>query len=186
MAEVKAETKSKRDQVLEMLREGGYTREEIADALDMTVASVSSQFTYLRWMGNFIIYDEDKVIHLVNQEEYDKWLEEKAANRKTKSSTSAKTPQEQADALDKTIKNQTKQLENWQAKKTKIDNDLEAMPDDDELQEMQAEAAANITLLQIKIKRNNAKLADLPEPADADDIEAEVADDVEADDDDLV
>lgn len=157
-----SETKemSKRDQVLEMLKEGGYTRDEIAQKLDMTTASVSSQFTYLRWMGHFIIYDENRILSLVDQDEYEKWQAEKEKNRKTKS-VSTRTPEEQAEALEKTLENQTKQLDNWREKLVKIDADMEKMPNDEELQDMQAEAQANITLLEIKMKRNKAKLESL-------------------------
>jgi len=165
-----SETKemSKRDQVLEMLKEGGHTRDEIAQKLEMSTASVSSQFTYLRWMGYYIIYDENKILSLVDQDEYEKWQAEKERNKKTKA-VSTRTPEEQAEALEKTLGNQTKQLDNWREKLVKIDADMEKMPNDEELQDMQAEAQANITLLEIKMKRNKAKLESLGDDLDFDD-----------------
>lgn len=159
--QVEVEDKPKREQVLDMLKEAKWTREEIAEALDMTVASVSSQLTYLRWMGNFIIYDENKILKTVTKEEYEQWMAEKEANKKTRTA-STRTPEEQAVALAKTIKTQTKQLANWEEKLVKIQKDLQDMPDDEELLEMLDEANANITLLKIKLRRNKVKQDELP------------------------
>jgi hypothetical protein len=159
-------TMTKRDQVLEMLNEGTFTREQIAEKLAMPVASVSSQFTYLRWMGNYIIYNEDKIVRTATKEMYDAWVAERAANKKTSTRASAKSPQDQADALAKTLANWKKLFASWGVKLKKIDADLITMPDDDELQELRDEAAANTTLLGIKIKRGEKKALTLPEPLD--------------------
>jgi len=159
----------KRDQVLELLKEGGYTREEIAQKLDMTTASVSSQFTYLRWMGNYIIYDENKVLSLVDQDEYKAWQAAREANKKVKTSGSSKSPEEQAEALDKTIKNQEKQLTGWREKLVKIDRDLEDDSGNEELLELKAEAQANIVLLEIKIKRNKGRLENVADALEGND-----------------
>lgn len=158
-------TTTKRDQVLEMLNEGTFTREQIAEKLGMPVASVSSQFTYLRWMGNYIIYDNNKVVKTATKEEYDTWVAERAANKKT-GKASTRDPQDQANALAKSLGNWKKSLASWKGKLKKVNVDLNDMPDDAELQELCDEAAANITLLNIKIRRGEKKALTLPEPLD--------------------
>lgn len=188
------EVTGKREQVLEMLKEGTFTREQIAEKLDMSVASVSSQFTYLRWMGNFITYDENKVVKLATEEEYNAWNAVREANKKTGSSTSKKPAAEQYASLVKTIENQEKQLDTWSLKHLKIEDDLKEMPDDEELLEMYEEAGANLILLKIKLKRNKVKLDAMPVPKDADIVEDmelddgtdDGADDDGAEDDDLL
>lgn len=164
---------SKREQVKALIDEGGYTKKEIAEKLEMSESSVSSQMTYLRWQGNFITYDEDKVLSLVSEEEFNEWDEARKANRKS-GPTSTKTPEEQAVAVAKTIKTQEKQLANWEKKAADIKAALEDEPDNEELEELSQEADANIVLLGIKLKRNKAKAAALPEP-----VEPEVEDEVE-------
>ena len=158
-------TLTKRDQVLEMLNEGNYTREQIAEKLGMPIASVSSQFTYLRWMGNYITYDDNKVVRTATKEDYDKWVAERAANKKT-GKASTRDPQDQANALAKSLGNWKKSLASWEGKLKKVNADLNDMPDDEELQELGDEAKANITLLTIKIRRGEKKALTLPEPLD--------------------
>jgi len=159
----------KRDQVKELIIKGGYTRDKIAKELNMSTASVSSQFTYLRWMGNFITFDDEKILSMVTEAEYNEWVAAKAAKAGTKKSAvaSTKTPAEQYKALAKTIGVEKKQLTVWEAKLITINKDLAAMPEDSELLEMQAEASAMVVLLSIKVKRNERKLAAMPEPEEA-------------------
>ena len=162
----KAADVPKRDQVKLLIAKGGYTRDTIAKELGMSVASVSSQFTYLRWMGNFIIFDDDKHLSLVDEATYNAWVAEKAAKAGTKktSASATKTPAEQYKTLAKTIGVEKKQQEAWKAKLAKIEKDQEDMPEDDELIEMGLEAGAMVTLLGIKVARNEKKLAAMPEP----------------------
>ena len=169
VAETKVQELSKQEQVKNLIMKGGYTRETIAKELGMSVASVSSQFTYLRWRGNFIIFDDAKVLSLVTEEEFNAWKAAKDAKAGTKKTAAAstKTPAEQYKALAKQIGTEKKQLEAWKAKLTTIEKDLAAMPNDVELLEMQAEAGAMIVLLGIKVNRNERKLATMPEPEEA-------------------
>jgi len=160
MAE-ETKTMNRREQVAELIKEGTHTKAEIAEALDISAASVSSQMTYLRWMGNFIKYDENKILTFCTEDEYNDWQEELAKNRKTK--TSARTPEEQAEAVYKTIERQESQLANWQKKLTQINADIADDPNDEQLDEFRREAEANITLLEIKISRNRVKQDDLPD-----------------------
>ena len=157
-----AEDKVKRrDQVKELIALGSMTKAEIADKLEVSVACVSSQMTYLRWMGNFIKYDEDKVLSFVTEEVYEEWQKELKANRKGKA-TSTRTPEEQAVAIAKTITSQETSMAKWNKKLEQVEADLEKEPDDEELEDLKDEAEANITLLRIKLKRNKAKAEDLP------------------------
>jgi hypothetical protein len=163
----------RRGQVKSLIEEACHTKAEIADKIGVSQASVSSQMTYLRWMGNFIKYDADKILSFCTEEEYEAWQAELQANRKTKS-TAARTPEEQAKAVAQAIERQEKQLENWEKKLAQITADLQAEPEDDELLELEAEANANITLLQLKIKRNAVKaeeLPDIPEEDEVDEVE---------------
>jgi predicted transcriptional regulator len=176
MAEEK--TMNRREQVAELIKEGTHTKAEIAEMLDVSPASVSSQMTYLRWMGNFIKYDENKVLTFCTEDEYNDWQEELAANRKTK--TSARTPEEQAEATYKAIERQETQLSTWQKKLAQIESDIADDPDDAQLDEFKREAEANITLLEIKISRNKVKQEDLPDyepPAESEETEPPADDD---------
>lgn len=159
MAEEK--TKNRREQVAELIKEGTHTKAEIAEMLDVSAASVSSQMTYLRWMGNYIKYDENKVLTFCTEDEYNDWQEELAKNRKTK--TAARTPEEQAEAIYKAIERQESQLATWRKKLDQINADIADDPEDVQLDEFKREAEANITLLEIKISRNRVKQADLPD-----------------------
>ena len=167
----------KREQVKALL-DGTKTREEIAAQLGMSTASVSSQLTYLRWMGNFVIYDEDKKLSLVTEAEYNDWTAAKAAKAGTKkaSTGTTKTPAEQYAALTKQIGNEKKQLASWEAKQAQLVKDLINDPSDEEFVEMKVEADAMVALLGVKLARANRKLATLPEP------EEEVSEDDGADD----
>lgn len=182
---------SKREQVLAMLKEGVHTREQIATALSMSVASVSSQFTYLRWMGNYITYDANKVMSLATKEEYDVWAASREGQAK-KAAVSKKTVEEQTALLGKTIETQTKQLSTWALKLNKINDDLKAMPDDEELTDMRDEAGANVVLLGIKLKRNKKRLTELPaieasaEPEEAELDDAADLEDITGEEDDLM
>lgn len=176
-----AEKPNRREQVKEMIKRGNMTKAAIAEEIGVSAASVSSQMTYLRWMGKFIKYDENKILTFCTEEEYNAWQEELAANRKSKAA-STRTPEEQAEATHKAIKRQETQLANWRKKMEAITKDLQADPEDDELLELEEEAEANITLLKIKIKRNEAKAEELPdyvEEAEEDADDADDTDDIE-------
>lgn len=165
---------SKREQVKALIGKGGYTKQMIADELSTSIGSIGSQMTYLRWMGNFIKYDADKVLSFVTEEEHDAWQEELKANRKT-TTTAAKTPEEQAIACQKAIGRQETQLTNWNKKLETIEIALDEDEDSEELQELLDEANANITLLTIKIRRNEARAETLPEAPEEPDVPEELA-----------
>ena len=160
MSEDKAQPK--REQVLELLKEGGYTREEIAAKLGMSAGSVNSQFTYLRWMGNFIVYDENKKLSIVTEQEYNDWEAAKAANKK--SPAAAKTPEETYNALQKSLATDQKNLAAWAVKFQTANEAWEQDTENEELTDNKTEAAAMVTLLNIKVKRAAAKFAALPVP----------------------
>lgn len=180
--EEKVKETPKRDQVLALLQDPTvkYTREELAIKLQTTVASISSQFTYLRWMGNFIIFDENKKLSLVSQAEYEAWAAARSA-KAGKKATATRSPEAQAVALAKTVAGQEKQLATWAAKLEQVVKDLVAEPVNETLLELQTEARANVDLLTIKIKRNKAKLLELPEPSEPADTDPEYNDAIDAD-----
>jgi hypothetical protein len=175
------ETKvTKKDQVFEMLQAGTFTKQQMADALDCKVGSISSNFTYLRWAGNFIKTDADGVCSLITEEEYEALEAEKAANRKEKTPATTKTPKEQAEAAEKSIKRMSTTLENWEQKQDAFLVEFEDKELNIDDQDKLDEAAANITLLKIKIKRANARLAALADQlSDEDETEAEDEADVD-------
>ena len=177
---------NRREQVKGMIEQGEFTKAQIAEELSVSAASVSSQMTYLRWMGNFIKYDADKILTIVTEEEHVAWQEELAANRKS-TSVSNKTPEEQAEAVFKTIERQNSSLTTWTKKAEKVEVDLIDEPDDEELLELKAEADANVVLLGIKIKRNERKAADLPDYVPVEETaDADADADVEGEEDDLL
>jgi biotin operon repressor len=161
MAEAEKKKMNRREEVAELIKEGTHTKAEIAEKLEVSPASVSSQMTYLRWMGNFITYDENKVLSFCDEETHIAWKADLEANRKTKAS--ARTPEEQAEATYNAIAKQTTQLANWRKKLDQIEKDLVEEPEDAQLDEFKREAEANITLLEIKISRNEVKAIDLPD-----------------------
>lgn len=172
---------NRREQVQALIQTGNFTKAEIAAELGVNAPSVSSQMTYLRWMGNFIISDpETKKLRFCTEEEYNAQQELASASRKAKSAGSNKTPQEQANALAATIAKQEKEYAKSVAKVAQIEKDLVDEPGDADLLELLEEAKANEVLLRLKLKRNKAKAAELPAPV-AVATEVEDADDVDPD-----
>ncbi len=155
---------TKRDQVKEAIITGEFTKAQIAENLEMSLGSVSSQMTYLRWMGMFIKWDENKVLSMCTSDEFDAWEAENKANRKSPAASKL-TPEEQSVRTAKTLGNQAKSLVTWEKK---LEGAIEINDDDatEENQDYVDECEANIVLLKIKIKRNEAKAADLPEPVE--------------------
>lgn len=155
---------TKQDQVLECLKKGTYTREEIAAELGISTASVSSQFTYLRWKGNFIKFDENRKLSLCTSEEYDAWVAAKAKTATAKAkTTSTKTPYEQYQAALKTLETQEKQYLSWSEKAEQARKDLDNEPDNEQVLDAYDEASSNATLLRLKIKKGKIRVAELAE-----------------------
>jgi hypothetical protein len=165
-----AEKINRRQQVIDAITTGEMTKKEIAEQIGVKESGISSQMTYLRWMGYFIIFDDDKKLSFTDEAGFADWEADKKANRKTKS-TSTKTPAEQHATLTKTIANQEKAMAKFVDKQTLLADEEDA--DEDTVNEVDA----NITLLDIKIRRNEAKLDNIdlsdepdaePEPDDED------------------
>lgn len=167
--------KNKRELVKECIEKGSMTKAEIAEHLSMSVASVSTQMTYLRWMENYILTDaETKIITFTDKETFEKLEAEKKANRKTKS-VSTRTPEERAVATAKTIINQNKQLVKWQ-EKLALNNELaEDNPEDADIELNIKEAIAQIALLEVKLVRNEKLADELPDPVVDEPADAEEA-----------
>ncbi|MDA3808614.1 MAG: hypothetical protein PF440_11970 [Thiomicrorhabdus sp.] len=160
--------KSMRFKVADLIEEGLYTKVEIAEKLETKVASISSNMTYLRWGGKFIIWDADKKLSFTDELGFDEWTAANKTNSKGSKAESKLTPAEQHAKLTKTIATQSKQLVNWQKK-------VKAGAQDDET--ILPEAEAQVTLFGIKILRNQAKLDALG------DVEVEEDESVEGSDD---
>ena len=171
--------KNKRDQVKECIKRGDLTKAEIATALGMSLGSVSSQMTYLRWMDNYIVTDpETKILSFTTKEAFEALEAEKKANKSTKT-TATRTPEERAQAVAKTIGTQEKQLAKWQAKSEQIAAFIAEHPEDADAALAAKEATASIALLEVKLARNTALLESLPEIEDVSDED----DDADADND---
>jgi predicted ArsR family transcriptional regulator len=154
----------KRDQVLELLKEGTYTREEMATKLGMSVASVNSQFTYLRWMGKFIKYDEAKKLSLCTEAEFEAW--EATKKSATKASTAKpKTPTEAYAAMKKALEADTKNRDAWVTKFGAAKTAFDANSTSEDARDTMDEAAAMVTLLSLKVKRGQIKFNATPVPA---------------------
>ena len=175
-----AEKPNRREQLIERIKTGKMTKADIAEDIGIKVSGVSSQMTYLRWMGHFIIWDEDKKLSFTDEEGFNAWEAAKKAGRKSVSK-STRTPQEQFDALTKTIASQTKSLAKWE-KKLKL---MEAEDYEVEDDTLIPEAQANITLFEIKIQRNEDKLAAI-NMDDVEEVEEDVAEEVNDEDEELL
>jgi hypothetical protein len=75
---------SKREQILELVKEGEYTKAKIAEKVGMKPEGVSSQFTYLRWMGNNIAI-VDGICKILSDEEYAEYRKPKGGGKKATS-----------------------------------------------------------------------------------------------------
>ncbi len=161
---------SKRDQVKNAIAECTFTKKQIAENLGMSIGSVSSQMTYLRWMGNFIMWNDDKIMTFCTEEEFDAWKAAQSKKSGTTAAVSKLTPDEQAVKLAKTIATQGKSLENWEKKLVDAEEVLESEDNEENQEENQDyvdECNANIVLVKIKIKRNIAKADALPDAEEA-------------------
>jgi hypothetical protein len=162
-----AETMNKRDQVKALITLGTMTKIEMAAELDMSVGSCSTQMTYLRWMDNYIFtHPETKIISFITKEEADAIEAAKPAKGSSKKA-STRTPAERAVAVAKTIATQETALGKWNAKVVELEEVLEAVPDDADAILNMKEAVAQVALHEVKLERNEALAADLPDLEDA-------------------
>lgn len=167
------ETRTKRDIVKDCISLGTMTKAQIAEEHGMSAGSVSTQMTYLRWMGYFILIDpEAKVLSFTDEETFNQFEAEKKANRKGGKKAPTRTPAERAVATAKTIANQEKQLAKWQGKVYEAEEVLSTLPDDPDAMLNLKEARANTDLLEVKLVRNRALADELPSLEEA---EAEIA-----------
>lgn len=79
------EVTGKRKEILDLIAEGKYTKKEISDRVEVKPAGVSSQMTYLRWMG-YNIEIIDGVYRVLTDEEAAAF----AASKPTKKSNGSK------------------------------------------------------------------------------------------------
>jgi hypothetical protein len=122
---------SKRDIVIAEIEKGGATMDSLCTAADCKYASVMSIFSMLRLMGKCPVKDvpvktedgnEEMTYRFVTPEEWEKMKEEKAANAKTRT-TSSRTPYDVLQAAEKKVERTEKasQLADERAKKDEAD-----------------------------------------------------------------
>lgn len=167
MSEVEV-VKNKREQVKDCIALGTMTKAEIAVELDMSAGSVSTQMTYLRWMDNNIMSDsETKILTFVDQETWDAHMAAKEASKGSGKKASTRTPAERAVAVAKTIATQEKAKAKWDAKIVEVEELLATMPDDADAALNMKEAVAQVAIAEVKITRNEALAATLPDLEEA-------------------
>lgn len=133
--------------------------------LETKPGNVSSQMTYLRWQGNFIVTEpETRILKFVTEDEFKVFEDANATAKASKKATTSKSPQERADALVGTITKQKAALIKAEERVTQIEKDLALEPTDEELIEMLELAKAERVILANKLKKNIALAETLPEP----------------------
>jgi hypothetical protein len=168
---------TKREQVWNLIEKGTYTKAMMAEELNISEASVASQFSYLRLMGRtFLLDTETKIYATCTQEEWDAFEAEKATRKAAGPAAAKLTPTERLAKVNKTIANQEKQYANLEAKLPGI---LEVYEQDpcEENEDFKLECEANMTLLIIKLKRNQALADSLVPLVDVKDVEDEGVED---------
>lgn len=134
-----------RDQVLDLLRIGCYTKLGISNLLKISVASVASHMTILKHKGHFIIYDaEFKQLSLATKKRYEAW---RLAKRKA-----PLTVEELIEKYTRKINRLVRALYKWEFKDTPTDNSTSP-------EEALQEVKAHMFLLELEIKRVTKKLS---------------------------
>ena len=158
-----ADVKNKREQVKECIELGTMTKADMVEKLGMSSGSVSTQMTYLRWMGHFILPEpETKILKFTDKETYEAHVADKKANAKTPKGA-ARTPAERAVAVAKTITNQEASKVKWDAKIVECEEILTELPDDADAELNLKEAIASVALAEVKIARNTSLALTLPD-----------------------
>lgn len=138
---------TKKAHILELITQNRYTKKEIAEIMGLSVASVSTHMTYLRWRGWHIIYDrESRIMRTTNPEGHATWVKEGQKNRPTEKQEIARLHKRLEYLYNSQIK--------WAAKRSDIapGNTREKRND------YHLECEANLALLKIHIKRAEATL----------------------------
>lgn len=152
-----------------------WTAEQIADGLGTTVKTIATQKTYLSWQDIIVQKREDGILYIADAEE--------AAEIKAKRAERKKNGPTKASATD--VRKQVKLAEDRLAKYKVNAAELEELESPTETQEDELTMLnARITIEEIRLKRLNEQVADLPD--DAEDTEPDDADDdgIEPDEDD--
>ena len=138
---------TKKAQVLELISQNRYTKKEIAEIMGISLSSVSTHMTYLRWHGWRLIYDrESRIMRIATPEAYTAWVKEGQKNQPTKAQKIVK--------LHKRLKYLRNSRLQWSAKRkgTTPGNTQEEWSD------YHLECEENLALLKIRIKRTEATL----------------------------
>ena len=157
---------AKRDIILAEIEKGGATRESLMAAADVNDKGLSSQLTYLRWMGKCPMKQEDGTFKIVSAEE---WEAHKAASGT--GFGAAKTPAERLTAATKRVGRASSALDNCKKR-------LDANPDDKLNQLNFEKAKLELQISEILESRAQAEVDALPdeEPVASDDEATEGSD----------
>lgn len=177
-----ADKKPNRLIIKEMIEAGGATKESIATELEITKASLATNFTYLRLMGFYPIADEDGVLSFTDENGWKELQDQKAAKAGSKS-TSKKSPAEQYAAVNKKLERLQKAADSAIERHSK-DEDSEVLT----LKKQKAEIElrlAEIEKQDLEDQYDDDELT-LPEPEVEENEEVEVVEDADETDEDLV
>ena len=154
---------SKQDQVVEMVKAGQYTREEIMAEVGCTPGALSSYLSGMRNAAKFTgaeicpTIDENGVFSVTTFEAFEEAKAEAAANRKPKAPT--KTPEDRWIAASKRVSRCEKAAASARGR-------AENSPDDHELDLRAQKADIELELAQIEMMRAEADRS--PKAADDD------------------
>ncbi len=90
---------SKREQIFALINEGEQTKETLMEAVDVNIAGLSSQFTYLRLQGRYPVLEESGFYKFVDEDEWNTIKASAQANRAP--AAPKKSPEERLEALEK-------------------------------------------------------------------------------------
>ena len=96
-------TEPKRLAIKRMIEDGECTKDILKKELNISAASLATNFTYLRLMGHYPITNDDGFLDFTDAEGWEVLQEEKAERAATRKTVSKKTPQEQYDAIVKRV-----------------------------------------------------------------------------------
>jgi len=131
--------------IKEMIEAGDCTKDKIKEKLEISAASLATNFTYLRLMGHYPITGENDVLSFTDEAGWAKIQEERKANATNRKSATAKTPQERYVALEKKCVRTKTAAKNAEERYTN-DPDSELL----ELRSKRADLDAKIAQLEIE------------------------------------
>lgn len=157
---------------------GSYTKTEMAQILDCSVESVSSQMSYLRMSQEnvpaderqYIVYGPDRVYRYADVTEFTDWVNSKAPKAIKAKAT---TPEARSIAVYKAVARITTQLKNLESKKPVLSDALGALENQEgtdafiTAEDNFSEVVAKSTIAEISLRRLEREALTLPSVEDA-------------------